>query len=204
MGAKIKSYKYCMNNFCIDIDLGVEPLADPSILKSINQDMYMHVYPAIGMLNPKFIVAMSKFDLVIDHIEIFHSKPNEFTPIHRDVSTLPTDSNNSYDFIKLNYIYGGKNSLMKWYETLPDIKPLNKNIYNNQSSVNVTSDAYRKEDVTVMHEQVVGFPSIVQVGIPHNVQNTDEDRYCLCIVPTKNGKRLSIDTALSLFETYIV
>lgn len=193
-----------MNDFCIDIDLQLEPLTNPTILKTIDQTLYMHVFSAIEILNPKFIVAMNKLGLVINHAEIFHSKPNEFTPIHRDVSNLPTASNDTYDFIKLNYIYGGENSLMKWYDVKENIEPYNSNIYNNQSSVNVTSDSYRKDDVLIAHEQVVKFPSIVQVGIPHNVQNTNEDRYCLCIVLTKNGKRIPMSDAKTIFRDYIV
>lgn len=192
-----------MNTFCVDLNIGIEPLANPDMLKNLDKDLYMHVFPTVGYVNPAFIIFMNKLGVVVDHIEIFYSHANYFTPIHRDVNKAPTDTENVYDFIKLNYLYGGKNSLMKWYKPLENVQPINKQIPNNQNTVYVTSDGFRLNDIELLHEQAINFPSIVQVGIPHNVQNFDEDRYCLCVVLTKNGKRLSMNNAIDIFKEYI-
>ena len=189
-----------MNKYCIDLDFGIDPIPT-SLLTSLNTDQYVHVFSAVQHMNPEFIVLMSKLGIVIDHIEFFVSKPNYFTPIHRDVTNIPTES---YDFIKLNYVFGGTDSLMKWYEILNDAKPYNSVIPNNQQQVYVTSDSYRINDLALIHEQTVKFPSLVQVGIPHNVQNTNELRVCLCVVPLKDGKRITMSSALEIFKDYIV
>jgi hypothetical protein len=65
--------------------------------------------------------------------------------------------------------------------------------------------SYNKDEVTLVHRQSVKFPSIVQVGIPHNIFNPDEDRFCVSIMLRKktDNNNLTMSNAVNLFSNYI-
>jgi hypothetical protein len=66
--------------------------------------------------------------------------------------------------------------------------------------------AYDLHEVEIIGRQTVGFPSIVQAGIPHNIINYEEPRYCLSVVFVKNTGRelLTMTEAIDLFDKYSV
>ena len=197
-----------MTNYCINLNLDIEPIDNVGTLQSLIKDSteYFHICPTLN-LNSKYILFFAKLGIVIDHIEIFHSTSGMFTPLHRDVSQVPFTPN---DFVKLNYTYGGKNSVMNWWSINEGIThTVAINAENNTGSIDSNtikgeSHAYKFEDLTWLHGQSVGHPSIVQVGIPHNVQNREEERYCLSVVLLKDGKRLTMSDAKAIFAQYII
>jgi hypothetical protein len=198
-----------MTDYCINLNLDIEPIDGLETLHNCIKDSteYVHYHSTLN-LNSKYIIFLAKLGLVIDHIEIFHSVPELFTPIHSDVSQVPFTKG---DIIKLNYVYGGKNSVMNWWkvnEGVTHTVSLNSREDNtggmNSETIKGEAHNYKLEDLTWLHSSAIGHPSIVQVGIPHNIQNREEERYCLSVVLLKDGKRLTMSDAKAIFAQYII
>jgi hypothetical protein len=147
-----------------------------------------------AIFQDSFIDFIKDLGLKIGWLEMFYlpPTPNQHYGIHTDVT--------GGDYVKVNWIFGGKNSLMKWYAVKPEVKktPI-------KTVINSTYISYNKDEVDLINACSVGFPSIVQVGIPHNIYNPDEDRYCLSTVFRDTaGNRLTMSNATRLFEKYII
>jgi hypothetical protein len=179
-----------MKKFCFDINLDI-PLLKPEI-NLYNITEYHNKFTVTEYINSELVKFFKQRDLVLlPYIEIFHSIPHYTGPIHIDVG--------HGDFTKLNYVYGGKDSTMNWYEPL---------ITNNNSQYTLENREYihyNDNQVKHVHSQVVGInkPSIVQVGVPHNSTNYDEDRYCVSLVFFRIAKglpRLSMNESLEVFS----
>ena len=64
--------------------------------------------------------------------------------------------------------------------------------------------SYNSNEVDLIHSQSVGYPSLVQSGIPHNVTNFKGIRNCISIMLyTKSGNFLTMSQATHLFSKYI-
>ena len=103
--------------------------------------------------------------------EVFCRRSKEISVIHSD-DKLPGD------YSKMNWVFGGLDSVMNWYK-LKDENDL-PNIY--ETSIRSYSLIYRMGQVELLYSEAFRGPSIVQVGIPHNIVNLKEERYCLSIV----------------------
>jgi hypothetical protein len=56
----------------------------------------------------------------------------------------------------------------------------------------------------MIDKQSVKFPSIIQAGVPHNIVNYIEPRWCLSIVLVKqNGERLTMKESINIFNKYV-
>ena len=166
------------------VSIPYQPILDASIITAIR---LRHVRFDVNKLNFDFTEYLKKLNLYISLAEIFYTSPNSTTGIHLDVR--------HDDIIKLNYIYGGHGSQMCWYTT------------NNQTNgekkitaINSNYIAFMPEQVTLAYTDNLNEPSIVQVGVPHNIVNGQQDRYCLSLVLTENGKRITMNRAIEIFS----
>jgi hypothetical protein len=197
-----------MTDYCINLNLDIEPIDGVEVLQNCIKDNtdYFSIHPFL-ILNSKYILFLAKLGIVIGHVEIFHSTPEMFTPLHSDVSRA---SFTPKDMVKLNYVYGGKDSVMNWWSVndgvnhIVSINAENNIVGFDAQPIKGESHAYKFEDLTWLYGSSIGHPGIVQVGIPHNVQNREEERYCLSIVLLKDGKRLTMIEAKEIFAQYIV
>ena len=189
-----------MNNFCIDLNLSIDPLCvDVNTLPKLNYNKLDQK----KYINPELIDFFKSMSLEIEHVATFFTPKNfQFSKIHIDNSgyKYSTYPNNQ---AKINWIYGGKDSLMNWYKLKPGSKLFHKPILGFKQQ-----DSYidcNKEDVDLIHSQAVNFPSIVHVGIPHNITNYNEPRLCLTMVikDTYSNTRLSFDQLVGVFYNYI-
>lgn len=176
---------------------GYEP---DSLTTDVTRDKYfmqncvninLHIHPLRSDINPDLISLLQSLSLKITHAELFYSGIFHFTPIHTDYF--------GGDYVKLNYVFGGRNSLMHWWKQKPNISkvgavtPLNTNYIN-----------YLQDEVEQIDSQPVNFPSIVQVCIPHNVKNYEEPRYCLSLVLCKqDNTRPTMAESIELFKDYL-
>lgn len=121
--------------------------------------------------------------------ELFFSPPNANTTIHTD--------DHGGDIIKLNWIIGGRGSLMRWWKPLVD-KPLAYTIHAGPTT------RYDRKEVELLHSAEIKQPSMVQVGIPHSILNTGENRWCISLIPTRkeNNQRLTWAEGLEIFGSY--
>ena len=150
-------------------------------------------------INPTMLEFLAEIGLHIYYCELFYSRPNFFSQIHVDANAFRKD------FTKINWIFGGKDSVMNWYKPKDNITKLEESVPSGPNSLSYKM--YQKEEVDLLHSSPLGIPSIVQVGIPHNIINPTEDRYCisLAIATNKYNKiyRLTIQESLDLLSKYL-
>lgn len=136
-----------------------------------------------------------RHNFYIEVIEVFYLFPNDVMSIHTD-RAVPGD------FSKVNWIYGGKDSVMKWYKVINGSgsgAPLYK------TPINSPSLQYTAAEVELVNTQAVGHPSLVQVGCPHNVVNGPEERFCVSLVfkHKLTRTRVTMSEAEDTFKEYI-
>ncbi len=88
---------------------------------------------------------------------------------------------------------------MCWWKQKPDVS--NKVEI---TAINSSYIDYKIDQVDLIDKQPVNFPSIVQVGIPHNIHNFEEPRYCLSLVLKKqDNTRLTMAESIEIFKQYL-
>ena len=114
------------------------------------------------------------------------------------------DCDHENNYTKLNFVYGGQNSVMKWFKLKPGSELIQKLTESNSKYSAVSS----LDDITEVYQTTVGFPSLVNVGCIHGVRNgTTEPRICYSFVlvyaenPTRN---LDWDDAVERLKNFIV
>jgi hypothetical protein len=137
---------------------------------------------------------LSDLKIKIHWIEAFYLGNFADHSIHCDGHELDNKA-------KLNYIIGGKDSEMVWYEPLSDDKIQKKTSWANTIYLGIAP-----EDVRVVHSAHLSGFNLVNVGLFHNVYNKTDDRYCLsaCLLDQDSGERLTYNELQSRLKEYIV
>jgi hypothetical protein len=177
-----------MSVYCKSLNLTMSPLINES---DIVKQTERHVEVNINRINPVLHATLKLLGLRVSYAECFRLKPYQENNIHTDTV--------SGDYIKINWIYGGKDSTMSWY--IPNTVS-SKNLM--LTATGTTYENYEPNEVTMVHRQQLHSPSLVQVGVPHDVQNYSELRYALSLVIARSDKRLTMDEALEIFRNYII
>ena len=128
-------------------------------------------------------------------VEVFYTQPFRTGAIHIDSV--------GGDYTKLNWQFGGKDSIMNWYsETTPNSRK--KTV----TSIGSNSISFNENSVSKIHSQSIQNPSLVQVGVPHNIENFSEDRWVVSVVYkypiNKYIIRPTWKQSLSLFKNYLI
>lgn len=183
-----------MSNLCLDLNFNIDLFQPEFDLFSLSKVRFQTI--GINAINPVLINFLSSNNIEIRAVEVFYSEPDFGGGIHSDGT-----GDEGTDVTKLNYIFGGKNSLMHWYELIPDGRKVILNTEKNTAYI-----GYYNEDTIRIHSAQVGFPSIVQVAVPHNVRNFEEPRYCVSIViqDITTKKRLPFNYLSDLFKEFKV
>lgn len=176
-----------MTTYCKSLNLTMSPLIDSDIVKQTERHMEIN----LDRINPILYATLRLLGVRVSYAECFRLNPFQPNNIHTDTVRG--------DYVKINWIYGGKDSTMSWYSPKSAVdKPLML------TSTGTTYENYEPEEVTLVHSQQLHSPSLVQVGVPHNVQNYSELRYAVSLVIAKGDKRLTMDEALVIFKDYII
>lgn len=119
--------------------------------------------------------------------EYFYIPPNALVPMHSDKHEIN-------DYTKLNWIGGGQDSVMRWYELKPG-KQITARMHTPNGSAYAIADY---GDVDLMCEYRIGSPSLVNIGRLHDFLNGPEPCfvYCAYIYHPDTGQRLSWDDAV--------
>ena len=109
------------------------------------------------------------------------------------------------DYVKLNWVFGDNNAKMIWYEPIntSSTDVLSKLIH--KTPTNTSYILYPLNRVREIERAVIKNPTLVQVGIPHNILDVTEDRICVSIVikDKDTNKRLTMSEAIDRFSSYI-
>ena len=145
----------------------------------------------LQLINPKLTSIFDKLNVNVVSLQHLSYPPHFTGGIHID--------NKGGDYIKLNWIYQGSNSVVNWYEPIDNIIK-SANVINREYEF----IKYDESEVKLLHSQQINMSSIIQVGIPHNIINYSEPRECLSMVLCLNGKRITMSESIELFKNYIV
>ena len=178
-----------MNSFCVPVYLSVRPLnGDVSAYGTQG-----HINVPLSDISPEFTEFLSARGLGLMLAELFYNPPKKISRIHVDAL--------GGDYSKINFVYGGEKSLMCWYSANPGV--VKDSI--DYTSINTKSVDYQPNEVTLLHRQTIHSPSIVQVGIPHNIINAAKPRWCLSLVPIDmtTKKRITFQQTVELFKDLV-
>jgi hypothetical protein len=127
-------------------------------------------------INLKLYDFFKQYNLVLSGFGLFYKPAPNFTKPHTDCE--------GGDYVKINYIYGGKDSKMIWYKTKDNIPIKESNTGKPGLYI-----PYNFNEVEKIYEQTLSEYNIVQVGIPHTILNMIETRWCLTIVISHQSDR---------------
>lgn len=149
------------------------------------------------IMNQQFIDLLFGLDIYIYLVEVFYKYPKDDNDkgIHTD--------HLMGDYVKINCVFGGKNSRMQWWKTKPnalDTKELAETI------IKTNWIGFDINEVDPVYDCELSYPSLVQVGIPHNIHNPTEERWCVSIVlmDTKTKERIKMADAYNRFRDYLI
>jgi thioredoxin reductase len=145
------------------------------------------------MLGAEVDKLLATVGLEIQWLEVFYLGKNSDHSIHCDGHELD-------DKAKINYVIGGTNSAMTWYEPVDEIK-IQKKI----SPANTVYLSIDPKDVLEVDSTEIKGLYLVNVGRFHNVWNKNEDRYCLSasVVDIETGHRPLFKELQARLKDYI-
>ena len=178
-----------MNDYCLLLNTDIPPLI-PGV--DITAQRSHHQLLTMDQVNPEMLAWLDSMDMITSFAEVFHWAPGESGGIHVD--------NHEGDFVKLNWVYGGSGSSTTWYHKL-DLSPKAPL----KTVVNTDYFLYTPKELVKVHSQNVAGPCVMQVGIPHQVINSNlEHRHTLCFVPKfRDGSNISMKEAQEIFAPYV-
>jgi hypothetical protein len=187
-----------MTKYCVDLDLPIplfkSTLAPFEFLKENNKNLSRHYQLDRDLLSDDIIKFFADHGFIVTFVDIFYRPAGVGSRIH-------SDTEKRGDYAKLNWVYGGEGSIMNWYTP-------------NQNEMGITDETvvstyavyYKPEEVTLAHSQIIGTPTLVQVGVPHSVDNNViADRYCVSIAYnyTEPRNRPTFNESYEIFKNYI-
>ena len=130
------------------------------------------------------------FGCELANIEVFYTAPHGVLPWH-------TDNNPPTEFVKINYIWGDINgSRMLFGEINTD-----KELVTTSTPVGTPYVSFKRDEVSFRESVLIRKPILANIGKPHAVVNhSPTGRWCLCIVPMFNGKRILFPDAVNIFS----
>ena len=163
-------------------------------LSTYKKNKRNHVRASKDIMGEELNNILHKLNINIQWVEVFYLGDDADHTIHCDGHELDNKA-------KLNYIVGGKDSIMTWY------KPVNEDKIEKRTSwANTIYLGINAEDVTATYSTGMkkGF-YLVNVGEFHNVWNKNEDRYCLsaCLIDSRTSHRLNFNELQQRLKGYI-
>jgi hypothetical protein len=106
------------------------------------------------------------------------------------------------DYAKINWVFGGEDSCMHWYT----IKDEFKNKPASTSIVSTSYVSYTASEVNLVYSENFRKPSLLQVGVPHNVINGNQERFAVSMVfsDSKSGLRPTLAEAKEIFKHHLI
>jgi hypothetical protein len=180
-----------MNNYCADLNFNFKPFDDDFDIGQLKIKAHSRI--EAEDMNQQFIDLLDKLGLKINMVECFYRKAWGKSGIHRDIRG--TDS-----ATKINWVYGGARSSMNWYRAVNNVEKTSV------TGLGVTYTYYEKQDVELLHSQRIGFPSLLEIAVPHDITMADEERICVSVVLQykHNNDYPTFVESLDLFHDYLI
>ena len=192
-----------MNIYCNNLNFNQQPFDEWFDYTKLSKDI--HSILPVNLLNLNYVEFLKSVGIFVSWIDVFYKKASELKAngIHTDdFGRDCPDENKGGDYVKINYIYGGKDSIMQWWK--PNISSVNKMPL--ISSGGRPYLPYTEDEVDLVYESPLRGPSLVQVGVPHSIYNPIEERWAVCFVlrNTTTQKRMTMFDAYHNLKDFIV
>jgi diaminopimelate epimerase len=83
-----------------------------------------------------------------------------------------------------------------------------KSNLNKKVSVNMAGSPslrFAESEVEEIERTPIAYPAVVQVGIPHNVINVTENRYCISFIfLNQDNSRPTMQDSVKIFKNYLI
>ena len=181
------------NKYCLSLDLGFT--VGTEILNTLKIDQSKVNHNVVQHVDPVLNDFLKKMNISVPLVDVFYTPPGAMLPAHVDGDVID-------NHCKLNFIFGGRNSVMQWWEHKDKNQPLTYFM----SGVGTKYIRIYVDDCNLMWESNLGPCALVNVGQPHSIVNPgDEIRWCLSYVlhDMNTGQLLDWDHALKLFSPYM-
>jgi hypothetical protein len=185
-----------MNNFCVDLNLPISPLRSDIDVNSFPITPWQLL--SLDLINPDIKNLFKSLNLNLQVAALFVLTENSSGSIH-------VDGINISDVSKINWVVGSDH-MMNWFQIKNPItqKLVDTKISDNDNIPSRNYISYTHDEVELVHSHSVGYPSIIQAGIPHNVTNLSGIRRCISIALFDRFRRpLTIAQASRVFAQYI-
>jgi hypothetical protein len=138
-----------------------------------------HLEVPMTDLNPELHAWFAKYNLEIFLAELFSKLPNP----NRAANRIHSGGNGDPDKTKINWVWGGKNSYMTWYDKLESATPTDVGYLSSEAQITYYTDLEAIDPAPVHRHQLI-YPTatLVQIALPHAVENPEETRWCLCLI----------------------
>jgi hypothetical protein len=179
-----------MNPYYSELSFQFDPLTDMDVaLKQILPQRKID----LKYINPKLINIIKSLGLRIHYSECFMRKPGNISPIH-------SDTHGKTEFVKINWIYGGKEGYMSWFR--PKEKSSGSFSY---TTANTAYILYKPDEVDLVCKVLTeNKPYLIQAGIPHGITNPTETRFCICcLLSYADGRPISMSEAQETLKDFI-
>jgi hypothetical protein len=152
------------------------------------------VYKATEILSPQFISKYKHLEINENSIVALFYRSRYYKGNSAHIDVMTTDSG---DILPtgpgINWVVGGGNSKMEWYEP-----PDNMQTDVKYNSVNRPYYSWpRSELIKVSEYPILSEPILVDVATPHGISCGTEDRWCFSL---RFGKRLSWYSTVELLK----
>lgn len=185
-----------MNNYCVDLKLPISPLRSDIDINSFSTTPWQLL--SLDLINPDVKTLFKSLNLNLRVAALFVLTENSVGSIH-------VDGVGNADVSKINWAVGSDH-IMNWYQIkdTSSQKVFDTKVSDNTNIPSRNYISYAPDEVELVHSHSVGYPSIIQAGIPHNVTNFSGTRRCISIALFDLfGNALTITQASRVFYQYI-
>lgn len=185
-----------MYEFCFDLNLPIYPIKDNASIDSLPGENIWNFLSVKDYINPKLIEFFNSRGLSLNIAALHIRGPGKLGSIHVDGKTADSDKT------KINWSFNDQHS-MNWYRVKQDVIDPSLKMFTQKDRAYLQ---YDPEEVELIHSQKVGFPSLIQVGIPHSISNLTSTRKCISILlrDKKTQSHIPMQTAKKIFKDIIV
>jgi hypothetical protein len=186
-----------MNEYCFNLDLDILPFREDIVLDDLPKDPWSLI--SVSQLNENLLNFLKDKGISISLVSSFYHYGEDLSQI------IHVDAPEICDMTKLIWVWGDYH-LMNWY------MPIAKNNFNPTIDKNSTNpdhgirnySVYDRESLDIVYSSKIGFPSLIQVGVPHHIVNFAGPRRSVTMVlHDNNGNTIPMSCAKLIFESYI-
>lgn len=183
-----------MYEFCFDLNLPIYPIKNDASVDSLPGDNIWNFLSVEEYINPKLIEFFDDRGLSLNIAALHVRGPEKLGSIHVDGARADSDKT------KINWSFNDQH-LMNWYRVKKDL--VEPKLFTQKDRAYLQ---YDPSEVELIHSQKVGFPSLIQVGIPHSISDLASTRKCISILlrDKKTQNHVAMQTAKEIFKDIIV